>query len=412
MRASPSSRWCWRSWAGWSRRGRSCPPCSRRRSSSRWARPTCGRVCSRGSPTGHGSARSASPGSRPTDGCPTIWCSAAALADVVLLVVGDDVLVSEQFAATVGDRVLDPTRRAATVAAERRHPYPGRRGGRATARPHPGRRRGRGFCGARAWRWPSPTSSSASSSGARSARSRPSSTTAPTCCWTPSWPPPPRGTPSAPRPARPRPSWRRRSRRRVPCPPACARPRWRSSCTAASASPGSTTATSTCAGPSRSPRSSHRAGDAARDTARLVRDGVARTPDLDLPQEAERYRAEARAFVASLDGLDATARRARLVESGYLVPHWPPPWGRDASAAEQLVIEQELRGAERPEPRHHRLEHPDDLPARHARTGRSGGSGRRCAARSRGASCSPSRGPGRTPPRSPPAGCGWTAGGG
>ena len=93
-----------------------------------------------------------------------------------------------------------------------------------------------------------------------------------------------------------------------------------------------------------------RAGDAAADTARLVRDGVARTPDLDLPQEAERYRAEARAFVASLDGLDATARRTRLVESGYLVPHWPPPWGRDASAAEQLVVEQELRGADVPNP--------------------------------------------------------------
>ena len=91
-----------------------------------------------------------------------------------------------------------------------------------------------------------------------------------------------------------------------------------------------------------------RSGDAVADTARLVRDGVARTPDLDLPEEAERYRAEARAFVATLDGLDATARRQRLVESGYLVPHWPPPWGRDASAAEQLVIEQELRGVDVP----------------------------------------------------------------
>jgi alkylation response protein AidB-like acyl-CoA dehydrogenase len=91
-----------------------------------------------------------------------------------------------------------------------------------------------------------------------------------------------------------------------------------------------------------------RAGDAVVDTARLVQAGVARTPDLDLPAEAERYRAEVRAFVATLDGLDATGRRARLVESGYLVPHWPPPWGRDASAAEQLVIEQELRGVEVP----------------------------------------------------------------
>ena len=39
------------------------------------------------------------------------------LADVVLLVVGDDVLVSEQFTASVDRRVLDPTRRAATVVA-------------------------------------------------------------------------------------------------------------------------------------------------------------------------------------------------------------------------------------------------------------------------------------------------------
>src|SRR6185437_10065600 len=79
-----------------------------------------------------------------------------------------------------------------------------------------------------------------------------------------------------------------------------------------------------------------RAGDAAADTARLVQAGVARSPDVDLPEEAERYRADVRAFVATLDGLDAPARRTRLVEGGYLVPHWPPPWGRAASAAEQL----------------------------------------------------------------------------
>ncbi|MDT7665632.1 MAG: hypothetical protein QOD04_5188 [Pseudonocardiales bacterium] len=89
-------------------------------------------------------------------------------------------------------------------------------------------------------------------------------------------------------------------------------------------------------------------GDADRDVARLTRDGVTRRPDLDLPPEADRYRADARAFVASLHGLDGPARRAALVESGYLVPHWPPPWGRDASAAEQLVIEQEFHGVEVP----------------------------------------------------------------
>ncbi|MEJ3654477.1 acyl-CoA dehydrogenase [Actinomycetes bacterium KLBMP 9759] len=91
-----------------------------------------------------------------------------------------------------------------------------------------------------------------------------------------------------------------------------------------------------------------RAGDAERDVATLVGTGVRRTPDLDLPPEAEGYRADARAFVASLDGKDAAGRRAALVEAGYLVPHWPPPWGRSASAAEQLVIEQEFRGVDVP----------------------------------------------------------------
>jgi alkylation response protein AidB-like acyl-CoA dehydrogenase len=90
------------------------------------------------------------------------------------------------------------------------------------------------------------------------------------------------------------------------------------------------------------------AGDPERDVARLTRDGVRRAPDLDLPPEADEHRAAARAFVASLDGLDAAARRAAMVESGYLVPHWPPPWGRDASATEQLVIEQEFRGVDVP----------------------------------------------------------------
>jgi alkylation response protein AidB-like acyl-CoA dehydrogenase len=52
-----------------------------------------------------------------------------------------------------------------------------------------------------------------------------------------------------------------------------------------------------------------------------------------------------REFVATLDGLDADAQRARLVDSGYAMPHWPAPWGRDAGAIEQLVIEQEFAAA-------------------------------------------------------------------
>ncbi len=88
-----------------------------------------------------------------------------------------------------------------------------------------------------------------------------------------------------------------------------------------------------------------RTGDAALDVARLVAEGSKRGPDLDLPDEAETYRAQVRAFVESLAGKDEHAQRDAFVDSGYLVPHWPPPWGRDASATEQLVIEQELAAA-------------------------------------------------------------------
>lgn len=41
---------------------------------------------------------------------------------------------------------------------------------------------------------------------------------------------------------------------------------------------------------------------------------------------------------------------ADLLDAGYMVPHWMPPWGVGASAADLLVINEELRGAgvERP----------------------------------------------------------------
>ena len=42
-------------------------------------------------------------------------------------------------------------------------------------------------------------------------------------------------------------------------------------------------------------------------------------------------------------------RRDFLVDSGYLVPHWPRPWGRAAGVLEQLVIEEEFAGVERPD---------------------------------------------------------------
>ncbi|MDT7776080.1 MAG: hypothetical protein QOC67_5004, partial [Pseudonocardiales bacterium] len=84
------------------------------------------------------------------------------------------------------------------------------------------------------------------------------------------------------------------------------------------------------------------AGAATDDVLRLVRDGVRRRATLDLPAEAEQYRAEAAAVATEVRGLAKEQRRDALVAAGYLVPHWPRPWGRDAGAVEQLVIEEEF----------------------------------------------------------------------
>src|SRR3954451_13795075 len=83
-------------------------------------------------------------------------------------------------------------------------------------------------------------------------------------------------------------------------------------------------------------------GDAAAaDATDLVPRGVKRERSVDLPPEAEAIRTEVREFVERVKGLDAAGQRDAMIETGYVMPHWPKPWGRDASAVEQLVIEQE-----------------------------------------------------------------------
>ena len=84
---------------------------------------------------------------------------------------------------------------------------------------------------------------------------------------------------------------------------------------------------------------------AAADVTGLVRRGVRRAAAIDLPPEAEPIRAAVRQEVGRLRDLDEDARPRALIESGLLVPHWPRPWGRDAGAVEQLVIEQEFAAA-------------------------------------------------------------------
>jgi alkylation response protein AidB-like acyl-CoA dehydrogenase len=87
------------------------------------------------------------------------------------------------------------------------------------------------------------------------------------------------------------------------------------------------------------------AGVAAIEVTDLVRSGVSRAAAIDLPPEAEEIRASIRPEVERLRDTGDDARKQALIESGLLVPHWPKPWGRDASAVEQLVIEQEFAAA-------------------------------------------------------------------
>lgn len=88
---------------------------------------------------------------------------------------------------------------------------------------------------------------------------------------------------------------------------------------------------------------------AAKDVTRIRAAGVDRAVEIELPERAERYRARVRAFRSELEQLPAEERLRQLVQSGYAVPDWPRPWGLDADAAQQVVIDQELAGIERPD---------------------------------------------------------------
>src|SRR6202167_3359231 len=87
-------------------------------------------------------------------------------------------------------------------------------------------------------------------------------------------------------------------------------------------------------------------GDApARDVFERTAAGATRENSLDLPPEAEELRTRIHADTAEIAALDKEAQRDKLIETGYVMPHWPQPWGRAADAVEQLVTEEEFRAA-------------------------------------------------------------------
>ncbi|MBV9516182.1 MAG: acyl-CoA dehydrogenase [Mycobacteriaceae bacterium] len=89
--------------------------------------------------------------------------------------------------------------------------------------------------------------------------------------------------------------------------------------------------------------------DALADVVEAQRTGAAHGASFTLPPGAEDHRQQAREAATKVRSLPESARRDFLVDSGYLVPHWPKPWGRGADVVEQLVIEEEFRGVDLPD---------------------------------------------------------------
>ncbi|MGV0687529.1 acyl-CoA dehydrogenase family protein [Mycolicibacterium thermoresistibile] len=87
-----------------------------------------------------------------------------------------------------------------------------------------------------------------------------------------------------------------------------------------------------------------------RRVAALTQRGVRRELRIDL-ESVEHLRPEIRSLVADVAALPVEKRQTALADAGLQAPHWPRPYGRDASPAEQLLIDQELAaaGVERPD---------------------------------------------------------------
>ncbi|MBU9766855.1 acyl-CoA dehydrogenase [Mycobacterium sp. TNTM28] len=87
-----------------------------------------------------------------------------------------------------------------------------------------------------------------------------------------------------------------------------------------------------------------------RRAAALTQQGVRRELRIDLESVAG-LRPEISAAVAEVAAQPVEKRQAALADAGLQAPHWPRPYGRNATPAEQLLIDQELAaaGVERPD---------------------------------------------------------------
>ncbi len=85
----------------------------------------------------------------------------------------------------------------------------------------------------------------------------------------------------------------------------------------------------------------------AGQVAGLAFSGVSRPVQVELPGGAGGAdgRAQIREELSAIAQLTGKERTARLAADGWVVPHLPRPWGRDAGALEQVVIHQEMKAA-------------------------------------------------------------------
>lgn len=64
--------------------------------------------------------------------------------------------------------------------------------------------------------------------------------------------------------------------------------------------------------------------------------------DIDLDPDTEKIREEIRSEVAGLKAIAREERNAAIAEGGWVQPHLPKPWGRNAAPIEQIIIAQEF----------------------------------------------------------------------
>ncbi|MEO3887117.1 acyl-CoA dehydrogenase [Nonomuraea sp. B5E05] len=83
----------------------------------------------------------------------------------------------------------------------------------------------------------------------------------------------------------------------------------------------------------------------AATVATLALQGVSRSMEIDLPEDAGELRESIRAEIAEIAGLEGKEQKRALASRGFVMPHLPRPWGRDAKPLEQVLIAQELRAA-------------------------------------------------------------------